>query len=382
MKKSRIDIQQDILLKLLKPFVYIWMFFDAKRVVRKNEKIDFKRKEPFVMLANHTYLFDVVHVPLRFKKVPFIIASQTLFTKQPTKFLVSQVAHVIPKSKGKSDLKTIRRIYDVVNKGYPILIFPEGNTTFYGDTGYIEPSTMKLIKKLKLDVITCKVKGGYLSRPRWAKGKRKRHFLELNYDLTIPKEKLETSSLDEINEIISSALYHNEFTFQRERMIPHDGKHLAEGIENIVYVCPHCQAINTIESKGNKIFCTSCNKIGYIDKYGFIHDFVFDNLIDWNKYQLNFNEQLKKTKIQSNGFLNFMEIETEKQIPIGPVNVIYDNNQLIITGSKEITIPIDQIANPTITLRRDFGFEYKNVHYLINLEKYSTSFLRICQDKY
>lgn len=109
MKKSRKDIQQDVLLKLLKPLVYIWMWLDAKRKVHKGEGIDFRRKDPYIMLANHTYLFDVVHVPLRFKKTPFIIASQTLFTKQPTKFLVSQVAHVIPKSKGRSDLTQSRK---------------------------------------------------------------------------------------------------------------------------------------------------------------------------------------------------------------------------------------------------------------------------------
>ena len=100
MKKTRLDKQQNFLLFLIKPLVYLWMWLDAKRIVKKDKSVNFNRKEPYVMLANHTFLFDVVHVPLRFRKVPFIIASQTLFTKQPSKFLVSQVAHVIPKSKG------------------------------------------------------------------------------------------------------------------------------------------------------------------------------------------------------------------------------------------------------------------------------------------
>lgn len=36
MKKSRKDIQQNILLKIIKPLVYVWMFFDAKRKVHKD----------------------------------------------------------------------------------------------------------------------------------------------------------------------------------------------------------------------------------------------------------------------------------------------------------------------------------------------------------
>lgn len=382
MKKSRKDIQQNILLKLIKPLVYIWMRLDAKRKVHKGEGVNFRRKEPFVMLANHTYLFDVVHVPLRFKNVPFIIASQTLFTKQPTKFLLTQVAHVIPKSKGKSDYNTIRKVFQVIDKGYPILIFPEGNTTFYGETGYIEPATMKLIKKLKLDVITCNIKGGYLSRPRWATGKRKNHQIELFYNLTIPKEKLIDMSVDEISKTINEALYNNDYEYQRKNMIPHAGKKLAEGIENVIYVCPHCQSINTIESFGNTIKCTKCQAIGTTNKYGFIEGFKFDNLIDWNKYQLQFTEKLRESIVETEGFLNYLKVETEEQIPIGRILLRYEDHHLYFSGAHEEVIPVSEIQNATITLRRDFGFIYNEKHYFIKLDKYGASMLRLVQNKY
>ncbi len=306
MRRNWKDIQQDILLNLIRPLVHIWMRIDAKRKVIRSDGVSFKRKEPYIMLANHTFMFDVVHVPLRFKIVPFIIASQTLFTKQPAKFLVTQVAHFIPKSKGRSDLKTIKSIYDAVKRGYPILIFPEGDTTFYGETGHIEESTMKLIKKLKLDVITCNVRGGYLSKPRWATGKRKRHQIELVYDLTIKKDDLQTMTVEEISGVIHKALHHNDYEYQRKNMIPHPGKNLAEGIENVIYVCPHCESINTIVSKQNKITCTACKSEGTIDKFGFIQGFKYDNLIDWNQFQRNFSDKLRKSIIETEGFLSYL----------------------------------------------------------------------------
>ncbi len=161
MDKRKLDRQQDILMGMLRPLVKLWMAKDAKRHVILGEGVSFKRQEPFVMLANHTFMFDVIHVPLLFKKVPFIVANQTLFKKKATRFLVSQVAHVIRKQKGQSDTATVRDLIGAVKRGYPILIFPEGDTTFYGETNYIEESTMKLIKKLEIDVITCNVRGGY-----------------------------------------------------------------------------------------------------------------------------------------------------------------------------------------------------------------------------
>ncbi len=382
MKKTRLDKQQNFLLFLIKPLVYLWMWLDAKRIVKKDKSVNFNRKEPYVMLANHTFLFDVVHVPLRFRKVPFIIASQTLFTKQPSKFLVSQVAHVIPKSKGKSDITTIKNIFNSVKKGYPILIFPEGDTTFYGETGYVEDSTMKLIKKLNLDVIICNVKGGYLSKPRWATGKRKRRQIELNYNLEITKERLQTLSSEEIGVIINKALYHNDYEYQRRVMIPHPGKQLAEGLENVVYVCPHCQAINSIHTEGNLIRCISCLKVGYVDKYGFIRDFVFDNLIDWNQYQRKFTNELRKSVIASEGLLSYMNMEDDSQNEVGPINIEYRDSYLYLTGSITESIPIQETSNTTITLRRDLGFVYDNRHFIIKLDHYNAAFLRVMQDKY
>ncbi len=382
MKKKFRDIQQDILLNLARPLVYIWMWFDAKRKVHRDPLYKFCRKEPYILLANHTYLFDVVHVPLRTWKVPFIIASQTLFTKQPTKFLVTQVAHVISKAKGRSDTATMMNIFNVVKKGYPILIFPEGDTTFYGETGYVENTTMKLIKKLKLDVVTCNVRGGYSSRPRWGTGKRSRHFIELYYKMSITKEALAEMSLEQVTEIVNKELYHNEYEYQRKAMVPHRGKQLAEGLENVIYVCPHCQAINSIKTHGNTFHCSSCNKEGRIDEYGFIHDFVFDNLVDWNKYQLGFTDKLRESEFETGALLSYMDIQTYEQNEVGRVNVKHKKGELIFSGALEKTIPISEITNPTITLRRDFGFYHDNLHYLVKLDNSSAAFLRSVQNKY
>ncbi len=381
-KKKWIDIQQDILMFILRPLVYIWMWISSKRKVIRDPNFNFCRKEPYVLLANHTYLFDVVHVPLRLLKVPFIIASETLFTKQPTKFLFTQVAHVIPKSKGKSDISAMIKIFTAIRKGYPILIFPEGDTTFYGETGYIEEATMKMIKKLNLDVVTVNVRGGYSSRPRWGTGKRARHYIELYYKLSIPKEQLHEMSVSEINEIVNKELYHNEYDFQREKMIPHRGKKLAEGIENVVYVCPHCQAICSIVSHGNTIHCNTCGKEGHIDKYGFIHDFVFDNLVDWNKYQLGFTDKLRSSELISDGTLSYMKQDPFEKILVGRVQVRFQNNILHFSGALEKDIPLSEVVNPTITLRRDFGFIHEGVNHIVSLDAYSAAFLRAVQDKY
>ncbi len=382
MKKTRLDIQQDILLAIVRPFVHLWMHKDSKRKVFKGEGIDFKRREPYIMLANHTFMFDVIHIPMPFKKVSFIVANQTLFKKKATKFLVSQVAHVISKQKGQSDMSTVRELIGAVRRGYPILIFPEGDMTFFGETGRLEESTMKLIKKLEIDVITCNVKGGYLSKPRWATGKRKKRYAEYHYEMTIPKDKIKSMTVDEISETVNKALYHNAYDFQREHMIKHPGNKLAEGFEDVVYVCPECESINSIHTSGNDIKCSSCHKEGYIDDYGFIKGFKYDNLIDWNKFQRNFDHQLKESSFETHAFLYFVNEENLSLEQIGDVRLSYQNKHFLVEGSYAQDIQVDRIVNPTLTMRRDFSFFYDGKNYLFKLEHFGQRFLRVTQDKY
>lgn len=382
MKKNRRDRQQDFWLWLLRPLVYLWMTLDAKRTVVRAPSVDFRRKEPFILLANHTCMFDFVHVPMRFRNVPFIIASQTLFAQQPAKFFVTQMAHVIPKSKGKSDSSTIMRIFEAVKKGYPILIFPEGDITFFGSTGHVEEATMKLIKKLDLDVITCNVRGGYFSKPRWATGRRRNRRLELHYDLSIPKADLPGLSLDEIAAIVQKALWHDAITYQQAHMIPHPGRRLAEGIENILYLSPDCQAVNSFKSAKNVFFCDHCHQSGYVDRYGFLHGFKYDNPRDWDHFQRLHPDLVRAAHLETTGFLYYIHPETESHDPVGKIYLTYRNDQFTLSGAIEEIIPLAAIETPILTIRRNFSFRYDNRHFLIKLDQGGMAFLRVAQNKY
>ena len=382
MRRTKKDIFKDIILHLIRPLAYIWMFFDMKAKINIGEGVNFKTKKPYIMLANHTYLFDVVQVPMRWKVASFVVASQTLFTQQPTKFLFNNIGHIIPKSKGSSDLRTARGLIKAVKTGYPILIFPEGNTTFYGSTKYIEESTMKLIKKLKVDVITCNVMGGYLSKPRWATGKRKNRRAEFNYEVTITKEDLKNMSIPEISDSIHKALFNNDWDYQRKVMIKHPGKELAEGLENVIYICPECDAINSIETSGNDFKCSQCNTEGHVDEYGFLHGFKFDNLVEWDEFQKPLKAAVEKVVIESSGFLNYLRFSDDARIPVGKVKLVYKDGKYHFSGALDEVVDLKDIHNPIITLRRDLSFDYGDRHFIIKLDRFGASLLRVAQNKY
>lgn len=382
MKRTRKDKQQDFLLFFIKPLARIWMFFDTKTRYKYHESFNPKRKEPYVLLANHTFMFDVVHVPLNLRNTPFIVASHNLFTKQPLKFILEEIAHAIPKSKGAADISTARSLIGAVKRGYPICIFPEGNTTFNGETTYIEESTMKLIKKLKIDVVACNVKGGYLSKPRWATSPRKNRRAELNYKVIIKKDELKNLSVEEINEIVNKELYNNDYEFQRQRMIKHPGKNKAEGLENIVYICPECESVGTLITDKDHVHCTNCSALGKINDYGFIEGLRFDNTVDWDHWQRKFDNKLVDHVIESPGKIYIVNDENLSREYIGEIKITYKDKQFIVEGAMDKVFPFDEIKNPIVTLRRNFNITHEGKHYLIKINQYVTSFLRVVQSKY
>ena len=371
-----------ISLNLVRPLAWIWMKFDTKTKKRAHGDFRFSRREPYVLVANHTFLFDVVHVPMPLWKIPYIVASENLYTAQPTKFLLTNVARTIAKSKGSSDVRTVKGLMGAVKRGYPILIFPEGDTTFYGETNYIEEATFKLIKKLKVDVVTCKVQGGYLSKPRWALEKRKNRRAFLDYKIAIKKDDLKKMSVKEISKTIQKELYNNDYEFQREHRIKHPSKALAKGIEDVLYICPKCHAVNSFESQGHRFWCKECQQEGHVDDYGFLHGFAYDNLVDWNHFQKDQRDLLLKEHIDSSGQMFEVSFESGERLPLGHVDLMFEDGLMKIKGSFNKEILFEEIQNPTLTIRRDLTFRFDKKTYLIKLDKSQMSVLRILRDKY
>lgn len=381
MKASKLDRKQDRRIAFLLPFLRLWMWFDSKRLIRSHG-VNFRRKEPYILLANHTNSFDVVHIPMTFRKVPFIITNEVLLTSKGMRFLLTKIAHVIPKSKGKSDMAAVLEMMRVIERGYPVLIFPEGDRTFYGETGKIDTAIMKFIKKMEIDVITCRVTRGYLSQPRWALKKRKNRQIKMEFEQAISKDQIATLSVEEINDIVQEKLYCNAYEEQKKEMISYPGKQLALGLENVAYICPHCEAVNSIRSQKNVFWCSACQRKGRIDEYGFLHGFRYDNLVDWNHYLLSQQPLLKNTKLVGDGVLYYADIKRKKQNKIGPVTVVYDQDKLVFTNALEETLLLKYIDSPTMVFKQTLSFVYQERYFLIKFSHFGPSILRAIQDRY
>lgn len=380
MKKTAKDRFSDIALRLLRPIGFVWMRLDIQK--KLTSYVDFSRKDPFVLVGNHTYQLDVVQLALHFKVTPAIVAQEYLLSAKGLRWLLLNVAKVIPKSKGSADVRTIRQIMTYVKKGYPIMLMPEGDSTFFGRTGYIEPSTGKLIKKLGLDVIIAITKGGYLSRPRWATSPRGNRYIDLTYSTLFTQDQVASLTAEQIQQQLEAALQHNDYEWQHQAKHKFSGEKMAEGFDNVIYRCPVCGAIHSFVVKQNEIQCQSCMTVATMNEYGFIEGFPFSTMVELNESQRQYDEELKQSTFQTTATLQYVDNVNFKRTKPVRVDVAYHQDAIHIKGKTVMEIPVNELMNPVLTMRRNLTFEYQDQTYLIKLDRFAMSFLRVVQSKY
>ena len=73
-------------------------------------------------------------------------------------------------------------------------------------------------------------------------------------------EQVQSMSVEEINAVIRKAMEYDEYRYQLENNILITDNNRAEGLQKVLYQCPHCLAESKMASKGTELFCTACGK--------------------------------------------------------------------------------------------------------------------------
>lgn len=313
---------------------------------------------PFIIIGNHVMNYDPL-IALAYTKpfVKFVAASNNYDNR--LKRILFKIARVIPINKKNSDISTIRTLLNEVNAGNSVGLFPEGGRNWNGETDEIIYSTAKLIKMLKIRVYNQKLTGGYLSTPRWCKTTRK-GILNINIYKMLEADEVKKLTVDEIYQLMKEHLYHNEYEYQREAMIPYVGVNYAMYVERLVYGCPVCESMNKIYSDKDEMICPTCNTHGVMDQYGFIKgDFPYDNLVDFDHHQkrilpVYLDSQFEDLFIGNVKYKRFENKKIKKQL----VNLIIKKNAIVIDyfGEDRIEFPYDEISPITLTFENTFTF--------------------------
>ena len=251
----------------------------------------YKKRKPksktYLVLANHNSDLDPIMVIIGTGRHARFVASANLLKGFSGKIL-KLFFGPIPRNKGASADETVSLIEQNLRQGVSVAMFPEGNKSWSGETGYISPRTARLVKESGAGLVTYRLDGDYMRTPRWAKYPRKGPVFG-TFVRELTAEELKDMTEEEVYRIICDDLKADAYAFQRERRIAYKGKDLAEGLELAGYLCPCCKKFDTVETKGDTVFC-SCGMKATLDAEGFLHSdtLPFSDLLTWSRWQKSY----------------------------------------------------------------------------------------------
>lgn len=225
-----------------------------------------------LILSNHVTNVDflLINAMTNGTYMNFVLA-ENAFRNKILNGIINMVNEPIIHVKGSNSLNTIKDISRQIKQGNNVMLFPEGNTSFDGSTACLDENIGKLVKVCLANLVLIKIKGGYLSRPRWGTSFRKGKISMES--LMLPLDEIKKMSVSEITDIINSSIYTDAYEEQKEAQIEFKGKRSCLGIERAMYQCPGCKEIGTLKSEDKTVNC-DCGYTGEYNSHGYIKDSV------------------------------------------------------------------------------------------------------------
>ena len=244
-------------------------------------------KRPYLVIMNHQTGYDQFFVGMTFRQPLYYIASEDIFSLGWVSDLIRWLVAPIPIRKQTTDVKAVKDCIKVAREGGSICLAPEGNRTFHGRTGYMNPAIASLAKKLALPIAFFRIEGGYGIQPRWSdviRGGTMRSYVSR----VMEPEEYADMTKEQLMQVIERELFVDEG--KNTGAYPHPQN--AEFLERAMYVCPSC-GLTTFESSGDTIRCTKCDrKIRHLPTkelegidFAFPHRFVAD-WYDWQNHYI------------------------------------------------------------------------------------------------
>ncbi len=251
------------------------------------------KKEPYILLCNHNsfYDFKVATKAIFPRRATYIVAVDGFINRE---WIMREVG-CFPKRKFITDPGLIKQIKrSVFNLKHICMIYSEARYSHVGATTTLPDSLAKLVKHLKVPVVSLITQGNHLAQPVWNLKKRKvKTAAKMTHLIT--KEETTSLSVAEINKRINEAFLYDDYAWQKENKVKISESFRAEGLEAMLYKCPSCKTEAMMSTSKNEIKCEACQKLWVMDEYGSLKaqdgKDIFTHIPDWYNWE---REEVKK----------------------------------------------------------------------------------------
>lgn len=245
--------------------------------------------ETYIVLSNHVTDFDPIFVGVSFEKQMYFVASEHISRWGIASKLINHIFAPIIRYKGTTAASTVMEMIRKVREGKNVCMFAEGARCWDGVTAYIQPATGKVIKSAKCALVTYRIEGGYFVSPNWSEGGTRRGPISGNLVNVYTKEQIASMTVEEINRVIAEDLYEDAYAKQLAAPMKYKGKQTAVKLENLLFICPKCGAVDSMHSKKDTVRCDKCDLTFTYNEYAMLEGIsqkTVKDLYAWQKAQV------------------------------------------------------------------------------------------------
>nr|MCR5505979.1 1-acyl-sn-glycerol-3-phosphate acyltransferase [Bacilli bacterium] len=259
-KIKKIDIYEKTH-RILYSFGAIVKFVSFLCVKKEHVKIIKKGKlpkPPYLLLSNHASFMDiyVAMVATGIHRPYWVCAAEEFVDKN----FVCRWSGVMPKRRYIADARSNQMMMDILTKRKKVLVmYPESIWSYAGITERFDHNVAKFAKHARVPIVFINCHGHYLRQPQWGDQKiRKVSPMYAEVKTLLTKKQIDNFSFEDIDEAITQAMQYDEEQYQLDNNIKIDYPKRAEGLENLLYKCPHCGKEYEMTSKDDILSCKAC----------------------------------------------------------------------------------------------------------------------------
>lgn len=306
--------------RLLRPLIILFLRITFRYRYTKAEHLP----DNYIVISNHVGDHDPLFVAASFPRQMYFVGSEHI-TRWGFLFkLLNYAFYLIVRPKGASAATTVMEIMKRIRAGANVCLFAEGVRTWDGTTSEIPSATAKMVQKLGCGLVTYKIVGGYFASPMWSGASTRKGYIHGSPVGVYTKEEIAAMSIEEIRSLLERDLQEDAYARQLVDPKPYRGKRLAEKLENLLFVCPHCGAYDSFRSHDDTVTCSSCAASFRYTEYGMLEGTAFSTVkafSDWQKEQVFSDVAENKPYTAPSAVLTAVKGQTETVIATGPVSM-------------------------------------------------------------
>ena len=245
-------------------------------------------KQPCLILMNHSSFIDLMIVSGIFYPKPYgIVCTSDGFVGMK---ILMRLLGCIPTQKFVSDVGLVRDIeYMLKEKKISVLMYPEASYSFDGTATPMPRKMGVLLKRLGVPVVTVITQGAFARDPLYNCLQKRKVKVSADVKCLLTPEQIKEKSVAELDAILDEAFTFDNFKWQQENGVLITENFRADGLERILYKCPHCGAEGKMEGKGILLTCHHCGKQWELTEKGFLQALTgeteYPHIPDWYAWE-------------------------------------------------------------------------------------------------